>query len=242
MSQLNRVQIRTHARLLAKQTIETTALETTELDSAIAEAHSLIWAMFGPRMSMTQLIVLLAKSNPTPTEEPANFNYWSGTTASQAIEEILMCLSGVSEAGTVLEKIEYHELLELRRASEASADDTKYWCAYRLTSPTGSATQSGKWRVMVHPPVNAQTSLTGLIRQEKATLSADADNLDVSSSECYMIARIVGYELAARLGRSPDELDTIAMLLPEQVRQARGIKLHAGVGVASIDADAGMWP
>lgn len=233
MAVLNLGQIRTHARLLALDASSTNPHHTdAEVNAIINEAAVWVWNFFGPRYE------LVPRDNDSQmTISGGAYNMTTAGIYDEIVAVFFENASTTGTQGTYLEPVEYHEIMRMREES-AVAGTPKYAHWHRVQGTQNHV-------VFVHPIPAGTTYFSLLVKQQfsknasgtitQALLSSDTDAPNVTPVESRLIARLAAYEMAALAGRGPDVLDNIAALVPDNIKAARGIKLHADVGVASVD-------
>ena len=230
MSAWTLAQILAHARLLALDSSATDPpgyqVSDTQANAIINECLTFAWNFFGPRRGYLKF------SNDANLLVNSSSAFLLTTSFTQINELVgVHYEAGDSTAtdGVALQKVEYHEILEMRRRS-ATVGTPRYWHGQRVA--VDQAGVPGSWTIYWHPPVASGAKYFSLRVRLDRTVQ---DPPDLTLVETRLVARLAGWEIASKLGRDPDVLDLIASIIPEEVRAARGIKLHTGIGVASVD-------
>lgn len=167
--------------------------------------------------------------------------HYEGRVLKAVAEQVLPSNGVCLRHGTILSMVEMRDITYMRQNSILAGSHPRY-CHVRRKSIESAGTTVPKWAVTIHPaPANASVIQPAyfslVVKKRYVPLSANGDIPDLHPVTCYGMARAVAWELASRQGRSPRFLDTIARMIPQEMRQSRGIKLHAQQGVASVDVE-----
>jgi hypothetical protein len=228
-------QIRTHARLLAGDSATSTTGRTdADYNEYIDEAYSFVWSFYGPR-----LFELGATNDTNLDTDMEGAGAYVVTLSTQNIDEIMGVFFESSAPDTErnyslpLEPISYAELAFLRSQSTTNSGSPQYYCVLRSQETAGPTT------VFIHPPLTAGENNFTILTREHPDAIGDSSYLDVTPAEEYLVARLAALEAMRTIGeRMPSRWNVVAMMVPEEMRAARGIKLYADIGVSSMDVGA----
>lgn len=216
ISYLTLAQCRTQVNRLLQTTATVNAgISNTEIDAALNEWYQ-VEAEKTPRIIDNGTLVTLGSSG-----------IWNAlTTATNIIDVISLHQSASPYSGNPLKKVGLEEIMSAWGRDSTVSTTAREFHAFKEHSDT--ATENGKMRIMVWPPVAASTPFTGLCSYQPDLLADAADTIHLPVSKAYLICRRAALDLAVlNLGRTPEKVEHLRSTLPEQMEAAAIVRSEA---------------
>lgn len=139
-------------------------------------------------------------------------------TTSTNIAEILQVFSTSSsnaDIGTLMERIELHEMLALQASDTSQSSTPTKWALQRVDTTIGA--QVNTWKVFIHPLSDGTAFVALAIRLNPATMTG-SELPNLSDEEKDYVCRLAAWDGARLAGRSPEFRDAIIAPIPEKAK------------------------